>query len=157
MPDAPDPNQWLASLNELEARSNPDADRNHRLFKRYPIRAEAELTPMSRNGLSQDSIMVQIRDLGRGGVGFLSEQPLTIHSMWQMTFLTNGYSVASQGIMVRHNSPVQGGAHLIGAGFILGTGTLVAMGIDPGEIGVEDHRLDETSWDEDQFTEPEAL
>ena len=133
------PEALLAELDRLEALRDPARNGSHnRQFKRFVVRGEAELHPMSRARLDRTPIDIKIRDLGRGGCGFITQQPLQAGSNWRVCFLQHGYVVGEQAIVVRHCRPVSDGLHLVGAQFVMDTGLMTTLGIDPGSIHDED-------------------
>ncbi|WP_432797874.1 hypothetical protein [Poriferisphaera sp. WC338] len=125
----------LDELNKLErVRRQPSIDACQRQFERYVVRGEAELHPMNRTHLEATPITVQLRDLGRGGAGFISQQPISLGSSWRMCFLQHGYVIGSQPIIARHSHRVDNDLYLIGSQFVIETGLMTLLGIDPIKI-----------------------
>lgn len=133
------PEKLLAELNRLESLRDPAQNGTHnRQFKRFVVRGDAELHPMSRARLDRAPLDITLRDIGRGGFGFVCQQPLPAGSNWRVCFLRHGYVIGEQAIIVRHCRPVSDSVYLIGAQFVVDTGLLTLLGIDPGAIQDED-------------------
>lgn len=133
------PEKLLAELNRLEGLRDPCRSGCHnRQFRRFVVRGDAELHPMSRSRLDRAPIEVTLRDVARGGCGFVCQQPLPAGSSWRVCFLRRGYVVGEQAIVVRHCRRICGSVYLVGAQFVIDTGLLTQLGIDPGVIKDED-------------------
>lgn len=133
------PENLLAELSRLETlRDSAACEVDSRQFRRFVVRGDAELHPMSRARLDRAPLDITLRDIGRGGFGFVCQQAMPAGSNWRVCFLRHGYVVGEQAIMVRHCRPVSEGVYLIGAQFVIDTGLLTLLGIDPGAIHDED-------------------
>lgn len=151
------PEALLAELNRLEALRDPGRHGAHpRQFKRFVVRGEAELHPMSRSRLDRSPIEIKLRDVGRGGCGFITQQPIQAGSNWRIAFLQHGYVIGEQAIVVRHCRPVSEGLYLVGAQFVMDTGLMCTLGIDPGAIHDED-TVDATLAGPDAFLPPSEV
>jgi len=125
------PTDLLGELDRLESLRNASADpESQRQFRRFIIRGEAALLPMSRNAVSHEPIPVQLRDVSRNGIGFLCGQPLAPRSVWRLEFTREGYTIGESGISVRHCEAVGRGVFLVGGQFVLGSGVMLQLGID---------------------------
>ncbi len=131
---AMEPQQRLDVLNTLEKLRNPAQGNANRYFKRYIVRGEASLVSLSPTAIDHAPIQVALRDLGGGGVGFISEQPLDEHELYRVDFLDHGFSTHSQNIAIRHGQKVDDGIYLIGAVFCSNPGLLIVQGVDPVEL-----------------------
>src|SRR5580698_5769172 len=100
--DVHGPEELLAELAKLEGLRNPQTEQRLRAYRRFVLRGDAELHDMERGPTEQSPLPVLLRDLGRGGVGFISPRVLEINSTWRICFLHRGYVVGQQGIVVRH-------------------------------------------------------
>lgn len=127
------PRALLAELNRLEQLRDPNKIRGQRQYQRFVVRGDAKLTPMDPHG-GDESLPVQLRDVGRGGVGFVCQEPLEPLSTWRLSFLQRGYVIGQQGLIVRYCQPVAGGVFLVGAQFCIETGLLSLLGVDPATI-----------------------
>jgi hypothetical protein len=127
------PHSLLADLARLEGLRDPARSAGQRQFQRFVVRGDAELHSMDRNGDSA-VLAIQVRDLGRGGMGFVSQQELDVNSTWRACFLHRGYVFGQQALIVRHCSEVQRGVYLIGSQFCIESGLMCLLGIDPTAI-----------------------
>jgi len=155
--DTTQPRSLRGELDRLESLRDP-AQAGYRRFQRFVVRAEAELHPMNRDRLDPTPIEVQLRDISRGGVGLLAQQPLEDLSAWRICFLQEGYVIGEQAMIVRFCRPVSENLHLIGGQFVIDTGLLISLGISPGAL--EDEQLvgeDETREGEGDFVGPEEM
>ncbi|QDU72342.1 PilZ domain-containing protein [Mucisphaera calidilacus] len=127
----------LDTLNALEdLRSNEVSAR--RAFQRFVVRGDAQLLPMDRNHLDPNPIPIHLRDISRGGLGFITTAELDVNSSWRVVFYHHGFPVGEQGLVVRHSRRVEAGLHLVGGQFVVNSGVLSLLGIDPSQIDDED-------------------
>ena len=132
---APSPDSLLSRLNELEALRDPMRSMAaKRQFERFVLRGEAELQPMGRSRLHQGAVTIQMRDLSRGGMGFVCPQPLPLQSQWRVCFFQRGYLVGQQAMVVCHCTSVDSSLYLVGGNFVIDDGLMVLLGIDPAEL-----------------------
>jgi hypothetical protein len=130
----------LQELNRLEALRDPLVDQSgqsSREARRYPVREDARLFPMSRRVLRDEGHTVHLRDIGRSGVGFLSREPLPIGRDFRIEFRRDGYAVTESGVSVKYCQQVRPGLFLIGAGFIATAGLLTTLGVDATDLEAE--------------------
>jgi len=127
------PHSLLADLARLEGIRDPARDTGQRQFQRFVVRGDAELHVMDRHGDDQP-IPIQIRDIGRGGMGFICQQPLDSNSTWRAAFLHRGYVFGQQALIVRHCRQVQAGVYLVGSQFCIESGLMCLLGVDPDAI-----------------------
>lgn len=133
------PDALLAELGRLETLRNPTkGGDSNRLFQRHVARGDVELHPDSRSRLDRTPVEVKLRDVGRGGIGFISHQHLPAGSSWRACFMQHGFVVASQSIVVRHCRLVSEGVYLVGTQFVCEPGLLAILGVDPGAIEEDD-------------------
>ena len=125
----------LAELSRLEKLREPaKRSQGQRQYDRFIVRADAELHPISRSRLDSTPIEIKLRDLGRGGLGFICPQDLPIHAIWRICFLHRGHVIGQQGITIRHCQLVGDRVYLVGAQFIIDTGLMILLGVDPGDL-----------------------
>ncbi|MCC6581754.1 MAG: hypothetical protein IT440_15080 [Phycisphaeraceae bacterium] len=124
----------LDELTRLEDLRNPNRCEGKRQFQRFVVRGDAEMAKMDRSRIDELPIPVLLRDLGRGGVGFITQIPLEVNSVWRVCFLQHGYTVGQMAVIVRHCRTVREGVHLIGAQFCSESGLLYQMGINPQAV-----------------------
>ena len=131
----PDLDALLEQLNQLENIRDPLRSMSaKRQFQRFVIRAEAELRPIGGRRLDLAPLPVQVRDISRGGIGFLCSQPLETGSNWRVCFFNRGFLMGQQAVVVRHCCEIGGGVYLCGGVFVIDDGLLVQLGVDPAEL-----------------------
>lgn len=149
------PNDILARLDDLEGNANADDLQARRSFKRHTVRGDARLYPVSRL-LTEDSIEdIQLRDIGRGGIGFLCKHPLPINSLYRVDLLNQGYTLSSLEVLIRHITPLSDGLYRIGATFVIQSSLLLELGVQKDAL--ESDIVPEGSadaFDEDEFLPP---
>ncbi len=146
----------LQQLDRLEHQRDPNGPAaRQRLFRRYVVRGDAELRPMAHTQIEHKPIEVKVRDISRGGIGFLCEQPLPENSTWELNLLEGGYSTAVQPIVIRYAQPVSDQLFLIGGQFIAATNILLSLGVEPSRL--RDDEACGASADIDTFLPPSEV
>ena len=125
------PASLLEELDRLEHDNLTPSDHELRRWSRLSVRGEAELYPMDRSRLDCSPVEITLRDVSRHGMGFLSNQDLRPDSCWRCCFLKAGHVIGQQALSVRHCSAVREGIYLVGAQFVVDSGLLLLLGIDP--------------------------
>jgi len=128
------PHRLLEELVRLESLRVSNTSSSNRVYSRFGVRGEAEITPMDRNGPMGEPISILLRDVGRGGLGFVSSRSLEACSTWRVGLLQNGYVFATHGIIIRHCKMIRPDLYLVGAQFCIETGLLCLLGVHPAEI-----------------------
>lgn len=131
------PEDLLSELSRVEHNERDGVfvtNGNRREHLRHEVRGEAELQPVGRKRLSSVPIEVQLRDLARGGVGFVCPNPLAVESSWRINFFCRGYVVGSQSLIVKRCTRIDDGLYSIGTQFVLDTGIMAALGVELSEI-----------------------
>lgn len=129
----------LAALEQLR---DPEKSRGLRQYRRFVIRGDAELYPMDPTELARAPIDIALRDMSRGGVGFVCSMPLPERSVWRLVMNVHGYAVGMIGLIIRHSREVRPGVMLTGGQFGITTGLMIVMGIDPAAITRSDEDPD---------------
>lgn len=122
--------QLLEELLKLEGLRNPNAGTGKRQFIRFVVRGDAEMSKMDRSRLASHPLPVQLRDLGRGGIGIVSQHEFEVDSTWRCDFIQHGYSVGQIAVIVRHCRQVRDGVNLVGLQFCMDHGLLALLGVD---------------------------
>ena len=147
----------LQQLDRLEHLRNPNSPAaQQRLFRRYVVRGDAELRPMSHTQIEHLPIEVKVRDISRDGIGFLCEQALPTNSTWELNLLEGGYLTAVQPIVVRHTQPVSDQLYLVGGQFIAATNMMLSLGVDPSRLR-DDEARGASAEDIDSFLPPSEV
>lgn len=128
------PDELLRALTELEARrqAHPGVDR--RAYPRVPTRGEAELLAIDQTRPKR-AVPIQLRDVGWGGFGFISQVALEEGSQWRAIFLQRGQQVAQQVLAVRHSARVGDGLWLVGSQVCVDAGVVALLGLDSARLG----------------------
>ncbi|MEM1444700.1 MAG: hypothetical protein AAGF84_01465 [Planctomycetota bacterium] len=130
----------VRELQRLETLHDPlveQAGRSKRQAERYSVREEAIIHPMSRSSLDDGGQTVFLRDIGRLGVGFLSDRQIETGRDFRIVFHRGGYAVGESAICVRHCRPVRTDLFLIGATFAANAGLLTTLGVNPAQLEAE--------------------
>jgi len=146
-----DPNDLLEDLAVLEGLREPSPGAPRRQFRRFMVRADAELHPMDGARLDMAPIQVRLRDVSRGGVGFISAIPLEQGSAWRIQFLERGYPIDTMGLLIRHCRQVCPDVYLGGGQFCAQTGLLIRLGLNPLALD------DDQDAEQDSFLSPGDL
>jgi branched-chain amino acid transport system permease protein len=75
------------------------------------------------------ALPVLMRDIGRGGIGFVCDRELPVHTTWHVAFLQHNYQIGSIAVAIKHCRQVRPGVHLVGGQFIINSGMLVMLGV----------------------------
>jgi len=124
----------LAELTRLEARRQQNIDAKQRQFKRYVVRGEAELVPGEPADVDRKPVEVHLRDISRGGLGFVCDRKIPVNSNWHVVFFHQGLQVARQPVVIRHCQSVNNGLYLVGALFCIEAGLLSILGVDTKDL-----------------------
>jgi hypothetical protein len=128
------PRHLLDELAKLENLRDPARTAGLRQFRRFVLRGDAELHPADPTQLDRTPIDVQLRDISRGGVGFVCTRKIPARSNWRMVFLHRGYPIGEQTLCVRHGREITEGVYLVGGQYTIASGLLTMLGIEPGDI-----------------------
>ena len=139
------PQSLLAVLAKLENRDQRGQYDAKRQFKRFPVRADAELVDVDTRGMSREPIAVMLRDVSRGGMGLVTQQKLDVGSIWRLDLLRDHFVIGQQSIIIRHCSQVGAGVYLAGAQVVVDSGLMTLMGVGASVI-----RDGETTANDDQ-------
>jgi hypothetical protein len=150
------PGKLLEELASLESLRVPNVAQRQRAYKRFVTRGDAELFEMEKRGVDSRPLPVLLRDIGRGGIGFICERELPQLSMWRVQFLQHNYAVGEQAIVIKHCREVRRGVHLVGGQVIMPSGLLVQLGVDHAAIhgGMD---ISGTESDDGSFVAPEEM
>ncbi|MEM6393127.1 MAG: PilZ domain-containing protein [Planctomycetota bacterium] len=151
----PNPDEILARLDHLEGQTQADDMQTRRSFRRHPIRAEARLHPVNRL-VTEDAVEdIQLRDVGRGGIGFLCKHPLPLNSLYRVDLLNQGYTLSSLEVLVRHVHALSDGLYRIGATFVIQSSLLLELGVSRDSLeGDIVHEGSQDEIDGDDFLPP---
>jgi hypothetical protein len=145
-----------AALRRLDSWKSRSALSRQRRFFRYPARGQARLSS-ANPGRECSAISVEVRDISRGGVGVLCDQPAEIGHCWRLNLLDDRVVIASLPVFCRYCRKVIDGAYLIGLEFGAEAGLLMAMGVSAKDIMSGDEMPDEQELVSGDFVAPETV
>lgn len=155
-----DPGKSLVEeLAALEHLRDPSKSKGLRQYRRFVIRGDAELLPMDPTELVRAPIDITLRDISRGGVGFVCSTELPLRSVWRMVLNTHGYAVGMMALVIRHRRVVRDGVILTGGQFGIPTGLMITTGVDPAAISRTDSDPDADldTGDDGTFVDPQGV
>ncbi len=147
----------LDDLAELERLRDPSKSKGLRHYRRFVVRADAELHPMDPTAMERTPIDLKLRDISRGGVGFVCNANLPFRSVWRLVLLNRGYALGEMALVVRHARAVRDGVHLLGGQFGATTGLMVMTGVDPLAITTSDADADAPDATGGHFVDPQHV
>lgn len=125
----------------FHAQSTGDSDPHHpddhpsRMFPRFTIQGRARIRPALQKATdSSPSFDIYLRDIGRSGIGFLSNHNLSQHTLWTISFLQAEYVVAEQSVQIRHAYQIDKRVYSYGAQFTVNEGLMSLLGIQSKDI-----------------------
>ena len=128
----------LHELAELErSRHSLVPGQCQRQFDRHVIRGEAVLTPVEDRSKEGFMVEAHLRDVSRGGIGFVCRELLEAGSRWRIEFRQHGHAIAEQTIVVRHCREVRSNLYLCGSQFIASAGLLTLLGVPAADLLAE--------------------
>lgn len=139
------PHRLLDELVKLESLRDPKLEGGSRVYRRFVIRGEAEAVRLDRNAMDSSPQPILLRDVGRGGLGFVTQSPMEVYSTWRVGFVQTGYVYAQQAMIVRHCRMIRPDLYLVGAQFCIESGLLCLLGVDPADIADGDRPISEQS------------
>lgn len=151
-----EPKNLLEVLSRLDDRVKGDAERSHRRFERFAVRAEAKLEPIDPDGVYRVPIRAHLRDISRAGIGFLVEANLEPCSLWRAHILVDGLTAGVQPLIVRYCRPIQEGLYLAGGQFVIEPYLMSLLGV-PQEHLTSERMCRYDPHDVCEFVAPECI
>ena len=139
-----DPNDLLTELSRLENLRSGDSKSRRRRHPRFVVRGQAELLQADCLSANDEGLSVMLRDMGRGGLGFIADRPVAIDSVWELRFIQRAYRVGETNVVVRHCEQVKDEVYLVGCQVCMGNGLIYLLGVDPEAVGDGDGPAIET-------------
>ena len=141
-------------LSMLDERRQEPVEDTKRRFQRFPVRGDAQLEPLDSDAI-EHTTSVLLRDISRGGVGFLSDHTLEPGALYRLRFRVNGNTVGSQPIAVCFCRLVQDGLYMVGGQFVIEPYLMTLVGVEPAELTGESLRRFDPL-DVSDFIDPET-
>jgi hypothetical protein len=121
-------------LSRMESwRAEPILD-SSRAFERFPVRGDATLERAQAPHAHVQLRHVMLRDLSRGGVGFLCDEQIEPGTVWRISFYDRGQKVGTQALIVRFCRLVQDGLYLAGGQFVIEPYLMLVLGITEHDL-----------------------
>ncbi len=137
-----DPRELLARLEQLEQVRSDEVGQSKRGFRRFVVRGDVMIEPVVRLGLEGEPVGGMLRDVGLGGIGFISPARYEPGTLVYVEMLVHGYTAARPVLVIRHCRQVEGDLCLAGGNFCAEPAQLLNLGVDPAalrcETGAED-------------------
>lgn len=128
----------LHELAELERSRHPLVpDQCQLQFSWHVIRGEAVLSPVENRSKAGLMVEAHLRNVSRGGIGFVCREPLEAGSRWRMEFRQSGHAIAEQTIEVRYCREVRSNLYLCGSQFVASAGLLTLLGVPEKDLLAE--------------------
>jgi hypothetical protein len=124
----------LAQLAALGKTRPSEVPHERRQYRRFEVRAEADLYPMDRRAPHSHPVAALIRDIGQCGAGLIATADLPLDSTWRMAVLNRQLVIAQLPIIIRHSRKLGDAAWLINTQFCIESGLLSMLGINPTAI-----------------------
>lgn len=150
-----EPRDLMDVLARLEQASPDHDDPGKRRFKRYSVRHDAKLEAMSEDSY-EEPLTVLLRDISRGGAGFLVDRFLEPSTFWRLRFMAHGHVAGSQPIVLRFCRMVQENLFLAGGQFVLEPYIMHELGVSDTDLQREDVQA-YTDEDVSRFLAPDDL
>ena len=132
--DDADPKGLLAELSKLEQLRRRSAGVRRRRHPRFIVRGDAQLLAMDRPSSNEPPLTVMLRDLGRGGLGFVADRTLDAGATRRIRVMQRGYGIGELSIIVRHCRRVKDQVYLVGCQICVDNGLMYLLGVDPTAI-----------------------
>jgi hypothetical protein len=149
-----EPRDLMAVLKRLEQQRHVSADvESQRRFRRFNVRADGLLEAVDMSG--DKPFPVMLRDISRGGVGFLSDRFLEPTSMWRIRLVHRGMIMGGQPLLVRYCRLIQSDLYIVGGQFVAEPSLLSAAGVSDEDIKASEPWCRYDRMDVSEFVPPE--
>ena len=145
-----------AALRKLDSWQGEPTQGPQRRFRRFPVRGEARLWPGEAGSNPPPPAIVQIRDISRGGVGLLSNEPVQRGHISQMQLVASTHTLATEPDVSRNGREVIEYAYLIGVEFGIQASVMLALGVVAKDLAEGDEIEDQRPLT-GEFVDPKAL
>ena len=130
-----DPKELIGLLSQLEYWRQDPIQEQQRAFRRFTVRGDATIEPVEQSSIDRIATMpVMLRDISRGGIGFVVEQFIDPGTVWRLSFYEHNHRVGSQVFVVRFCRLVHNGMYLVGAQFVIEPYLMMALGIQNEQL-----------------------
>lgn len=150
-----EPRDLIDVLGRMESwRREPSVDRK-RAFRRFVVRGEATLEPIQAGTFIDPNPRAMLRDISRGGIGFLCDRKLQPGEIWRIRFENKGYIIGQQPLLIKFCRLVQDELYLTGGQFIIEPALMLELGVDGSDLH-GDMRIIDNTLNTAEFLPPES-
>lgn len=128
------PMDLQSALQRLDAKHGASTLDGQRRFKRFPVRAEVRIWPGEPMTKLPSPVMGQVRDISRGGMGILTNEPVTTGQFRRTQFVDGPLTIATMPAFCRYCQKITESAYLIGVEFGIEASIMLALGVTAKEI-----------------------
>jgi len=129
-----DPKELLDELSRLEGLRSGGGRTSRRRHKRFIVRGQAELFDTDSSSSGEPPVAIMLRDMGRGGLGFVADSSVDLGSVRRLRLTQRGYCIGETSLVVRHCSQVKDQIYLVGSQICLSNGLMFLAGVDPSMV-----------------------
>ncbi len=152
--------QLVDALSKIEKWRGKPASLRKRRFTRFGVRGTGLLVNAvaAASASEHTSLSIQLRDISRGGVGFLHSEPLRVDYSYRLLLTDQGLVLASLPLFVRYCQQIEKSAYLIGGEFGIEASMLAAIGVPVRDIASNDVPEDSLNTDAGgDFIDPDQV
>ena len=150
------PNDLIGLISQPEYWQQTQPADKKRAFERFDVRGDATLEPIETGHVETPNVRVQLRDISRGGLGFVCDRFIEPGTVWRVRFEYQSELVGTQPLVVRFCRMTENGMYLAGGQFVLEPAVMVLLGV--GEQNLTRDIVDrQNPLDTADFVAPDAL
>lgn len=124
----------LDELEKLESLRDDISGHHRRRDLRFVVRGNANLINLNPHRNQNIPTDAMLRDISRGGVGFLTDRSLDVGSVWRMQFIQQNYGIGETDVIIRFTREIEKHVHIVGCQICMQSGLLYLMGVSPPNI-----------------------
>jgi len=117
---------------------NQHSAHERRQYDRHSVRGGARIEPLHESASFGGFKDVNLLDIGRTGVRFMTNQTLPAGSQWRLRLIHHDHVLAMMPILVRYCEPQADASFHIGAQFMIEPAVLGQLGIKEQDLGDEE-------------------
>ncbi len=150
------PNDLIGLISQPEYWQQTQAKDQQRCFERFEVRGDATLEPIEKGHVESPCIRVQLRDISRGGIGFISNQFIDPGTVWRVRFEYQSELIGTQPAVVRYCRLTSENMYIVGGQFVVEPAMMMLQGVPEQHLGKDIVDRQDTL-DTADFVAPEAL
>ena len=150
------PNDLIGMISQPEYWQKMQPADKQRAFERFEVRGDATLEPIETGHVETPCVRAQLRDISRGGLGFICDRFIEPGTVWRVRFEYQSELVGTQPMVIRFCRLAQNHMYLAGGQFVVEPAMLVLLGV--GEQSLTKDIVDrQNPLDTADFLAPDAL